>query len=139
MFEELFCTFDVSMLLKKHEFNEPCFCFYNDGLFSPSVMANHSLVVTNTELDTKEIYNKDKVCAAPTLQLACKWLREKHGIDTIVFHEKLPLGTYWGRVEKHPYTVYQTEPIYKTYEMAELENIKFALENLKSGLEYLNF
>lgn len=90
------------------------------------------MVITNTELNAKEEYDNSNVCAAPTLQLVCKWLREKHGIDIIVFHEKLPLDTYWARIEKHPYTEYQTEPIFKTYELAEMEAIKYALENMIS-------
>jgi len=72
----------------------------------------------------------NEVINAATLQTACKFLREIHGIDIIPFHEKLPNDCYWCRIEKYLYTMFQQEPIFKSFKDAVVNAIEYCLSNL---------
>jgi hypothetical protein len=77
-------------------------------------------------------YSKDiHVCAdKPTQQMVLKWLRVNHNIDIVIFHEKLEKNCYWARVERHPYTEYQQDPTYSTYEESCEDAIIYCLEKM---------
>lgn len=118
MIKEAYCSFEVSKLLRKKRFDERCYTFYVH--------------------DDKEFYREEPPCcnsrsddyAAPTHQMAMAWLREVHNIDIIVFHEKLPNDCYWARIERHPYTEFQQEAEYKSYEESVESALKYSLKNL---------
>ena len=73
MITEDFCSFEVAKLLKEKGFNEDCYTFY--------------------EYDNKELYREERIpcCnsrsddyAAPTHQMAMKWLREEKRTSIII-------------------------------------------------------
>lgn len=120
MIKEAFCSFEVSKLLKEKGFNEPCIATYNS---------------TTKNFNVEELYldwstQWEPYISAPTHQMVMAWLREVHNIDIIIFHEKLPNNCYWARIECHPFTEFQQEPEYKTYEEAVEAALKYTLENL---------
>ena len=107
--KERYCSVGVALLLKEKGMNKKNLSHY---------------IQKNNEDGTSEIVS---TC---THQVATDWLRIKHGIEIIVFHEMLPNDCYWARIETYPYTVYQQEPIYEEYEHSEDDAILYALENL---------
>lgn len=118
---ETYVSFDCAKLLKEKGFDIPCQSYY-------CVFENGDVV--HTTFAPLENHNHEKFTSRPTHQMALRWLREIYNIDIIIFHEKLPNDLYWARIEKYPYTEYQTEPIYETYEEAVEAALKYTLENL---------
>lgn len=112
----------VAEWLGRRGFDWPCRAFYeSDGRFSRtpdgSAVAPDDLRVSGRT-------------AAPTLQTAAKWLREEHGIDIIVFREKLQETRYWARVERHPCTLHRQEPVYLKHEDSMLAAVDYALTDI---------
>ena len=66
--KEDYVSSEVAKLLKEKGFNEPCYTCYLNKEFS-----HYDYLSTNFELI-------DNAFAAPTLQMAMKWLREVHYI-----------------------------------------------------------
>lgn len=114
---EDYVSFETAKLLREKGFNEPCRAVYEEKILRIKLCD-----YLNSDLSSY-------VCA-PTLQMAMKWLREVHNIDIIIFHEKLPNDCYWARIERHPFTEFQQESEYKTYEEAVEAALKYTLENL---------
>lgn len=117
MIQEAYCSFEVSKLLDEKGFDEKCSRWYvanepQEGIVEKGFGENQFYI------------------NAPTHQMAMAWLREIHNIDIIIFHEKLPNNCYWARIERHPFTEFQQEPEYKTYEKAVDDALKYVLENL---------
>ena len=72
MITEDYISFEVAKLLKEKGFDEPVNCFYFiNGTF------------TNNAFCTKNSYTRHY--AAPTLQMAMKWLREVYDLHIDVF------------------------------------------------------
>ena len=120
MIKEAFVSFEIANLLKEKGFHEACIATYNS---------------TTKNFQIEEIYEDWTIhwkgyISAPTQQMAMTWLREVYNIDIIIFHEKLPNDCYWARIERHPFTEFQQEPEYKTYEEAVEAALKYCLENL---------
>lgn len=124
MVEEAYVSFETAKLLKENGFNESCHAYYEDnGTFRESYSAHAIRNITNP-------------CffgiAAPTQQMAMRWLREIHNISIFI----LPTNTkgnlaYLGEV--CPWN--KNEPFYAPdikygYEEAVEEAIKFCLKNL---------
>ena len=122
MVTEQYCSFETAKLLKEKGFNGYSFAYYT----TDKKLNINCKALTNAAIDDGITYCE---FSAPTHQMAMAWLREKE-IDIIVFHEKLPMNRYWARIEKYPYTEFQQEPIYSTYEEAVDAALKYALENL---------
>ena len=83
MIKEAYCSFEVAKLLKEKEFDEECYTFY--------------------EYDSKEFYREERISccnsrsddyAAPTQQMAMRWLREVHNIHIVLMIENN--GNYIG-------------------------------------------
>ena len=74
MITEDFVSFEIAKLLKENGFDEECSCFYdNIDYGTPGLEVDGQLYYKNSALDDEEY-------AAPTLQMAMKWLREVHNI-----------------------------------------------------------
>lgn len=78
MITEDYVSFETAKLLKEKGFDEKCMSYYGHGKFH---LGNHEYIKSNTDRDgvafngvPYDAYN------APTLQMAMKWLREKHKI-----------------------------------------------------------
>ena len=128
MITEDYVSFEVAKLLKEKGFNEDCYTFY--------------------EYDNKEFYREERIpcCnsrsddyAAPTHQMAMKWLREVHKI--FIYIE--PFITTSGLQGYKPYCTkiggefMWINPLRKysntssdTYEEAVEAALKYSLENL---------
>ena len=126
MIKEDYVSFEVAKLLKEKGFDEPCIGFYNpiNGCFFES------------SIRKSWDYNKHGSINAPTLQMAMKWLREVHRIEThIVLSE---LNTNNSR--KYMFDIYSSDikrdfdsiqkDGFNSYEQAVEAAIKYVLENL---------
>ena len=125
MITEDYCSYEVAKLLKEKGFNEDCYTFY--------------------EYDNKELYREERIpcCnsrsddyAAPTHQMAMKWLREVHQLH-ISIKPTWALGDMREpcRWEYDIINLVTTvDPMYyvgkNTYEEAVEAGIKYCLENL---------
>ena len=74
MITEDYVSFEVAKLLKEKGFNEPCHAYYDEdnGILRESYSAHAIRNIANP------CFFGD---AAPTLQMAMKWLREARGIS----------------------------------------------------------
>lgn len=93
MITEDYVSFEVAKLLKEKGFDEKCYCCYRKKLVDNKIVDEEELFVsahlmlTNSKLEDKS-YRDIVYCSAPTLQMAMKWLREKHKITIgILFKE----------------------------------------------------
>ena len=71
----------------------------------------------------------------PTLQMAMKWLRDIFHLEIYPFHDAIQENNdWWYRIEQHSkgcsLPEHESNVIYKTYEEACEEAIKYCLENL---------
>ncbi len=135
MITEDYVSFETAKLLKEKGFDEECSCFYNNIDYgTPGLEVDGQLYYKNSALDDEEY-------AAPTLQMAMKWLREVHRLHVEVVpnpfnfeHQDIQDG--WGCEVTHlsdlsydgNYEFFQKK--YSTYEEACEAAIKYCLENL---------
>lgn len=127
MIEEDYVSFEVAKLLKEKGFNKICLRTYFD-------YGEMSRIYDEDE----GVYNENllpSIIAAPTHQMAMKWLREKHGIHIVihpssgVYYGKYCLSIYVQRVKnKDFHLTYQTHE--DTYEKAVEEGISYSLISL---------
>lgn len=75
MITEDYVSFETAKLLKEKGFDEECSCFYNNIEYgTPGLEVDGQLYYKNSaNLDDEEY-------AAPTLQMAMKWLREEYNL-----------------------------------------------------------
>ena len=123
MITEDFCSYEVAKLLKEKGFDSPC-------------MGRYSVRSKEFHLDCTKMCNNGGLfeCAAPTLQMAMRWLRKVYNLhiwadySSFDFNDKMPYlwnikqtkidGDYWGGT------------YHKSYEEAVEAALKYALENL---------
>lgn len=120
---EDFVSFETARLLKEKGFNEKVVCYYDDG---GSLNLNKFV-----EFQCCNQGYGSSIFAAPTLQMACKWLREVHNL----WCEISPEGK--GLWYREVYSLTDEEYIpnsnghkIKSYEKACEAAIKYCLENL---------
>ena len=70
---ECYVSFETAVLLRDKGFDWPCLNRYVMGVF----VENKHLEVQGYYINSK---TEEEVIAAPTLQVAMKWLREKHNL-----------------------------------------------------------
>jgi hypothetical protein len=123
MMQEDYVNFETAKLLKEKGFDESCYQKYDcDGDLSFNYVG-----YINGEKPC------DDFCAlAPTLQMAMKWLREKHHLhvlpdiaDVTQVNPKY-LCAILGMVKHKSYVI----DLFDSYEQACEEGIKYCLENL---------
>lgn len=107
---EDYVSFEVAKLLKDKGFDQNCATYYLDG----QVWRHYHCEVIPKG---KQIY------AAPTLQMAMKWLREVHGIKIMI--RPYIDGTYSYEILNGFWYVN-----FDSYEDAAEAAIKYCLENL---------
>ena len=73
MITEDYVSFETAKLLKEKGFDEGCRQYWYRGNL---ILTRSEICILNRELDNYE----DEGWAAPTLQMAMKWLREVHNI-----------------------------------------------------------
>jgi len=121
--KEDYVSFEVAKLLKEKGFNEDCRDSYDWG--------------GNFHLNTSSNNGSIKKIAAPTLQMAMKWLREVHEIYMMIdkdfatekgWHYVIARKQDWAdNIDKG---LIQQESNSYTYEEACEAAIKYCLENL---------
>lgn len=138
MITEDYVSFETAKLLKKKGFDERCRTFWKkwDGeiMLCPCCSGHVFEFCCNSML---EEYNDDSELnvAAPTLQMAIKWLREREWFICII-----PLAFYCGeKAVEFGYNIWADDnheidefstPVFNTYEEACNAAIKYCLENL---------
>jgi len=132
MIVEDYVSFETAKLLKEKGFDEPCHCLWNNPHGTPYNSID-CMMTTYEDIDP-EVVHHWYLC--PTLQMAIKWLREKHLIFFDIFHiigdiedgEEFQIGVY-EKTSTDTYTWknwIKGETYEKTYEKA----IQYCLENL---------
>ena len=129
MLTEDFCSFEVAKLLKEKGFDELCIFKYN----SEGVRMKAGVAINewqNSELDDDE-------CSCVSLQMAMKWLREKHNICITIYPDKgnryeAVLYNIKDDVEiiLQSFGIYGSHIFEDSYEEAVEAALKYALENL---------
>jgi hypothetical protein len=135
---EDYCSFEVAKLLKEKGFDEPVYHSinktYRDDRDDVSIWTS----------DRPENHNnipeeKNHFCtySCPTIQMAMKWLREKGIIITVVYMRyslqtigaQLMFGFNIQNVQGE-LLFENIDVAYDSYEQAEMDAIKYSLENL---------
>ena len=121
MIKEDYVSFETAKLLKEKGFDEPCLSyFWSEGIDTS---------YTETPFTQNNMYEGQIL--RPTLQMAMKWLREKHKIDIAIY----PYGEY--TCDNYQFDVYKDTRLkiskdngFMQYEQALEAAINYCLENL---------
>lgn len=131
MIQEAYCSFEIAKLLKEKGFHQTKILGQFTTLFvykiNPDSNGEHKLYFQ----DSERIYNKDKYIAAPTHQLAMRWLREVKDVHIAILHNYGMTPSYWfnwSTGDKSGF--YDSDEFYMTYEEATEAALKYALEVL---------
>ena len=123
MIKEAYCSFEVAKLLKEKGFNTSC-------------MGRYSIRSKEFHLDCTKMCSNGGLfdCAAPTHQMAMKWLREKY----YIYADPIKQGNYNDCSEYYTWIVARMGIIHRnssvgdklSYEQAVEAALKYSLENL---------
>lgn len=124
MITEDYCDFEISKLLKEKGFDEPCRAYWHKD--------ENRLRISCSMHALRNITNP---CifgpAAPTLQMAMKWLREVHKIHITVYpYGEHSCDNYQFDTYKNREYLLSKDEGYMTNEQAIEAAIKYCLENL---------
>ena len=129
MTQEDYCSYEVAKLLKEKGFDTPC-------------MGRYSVRSKEFHLDCTKMCNNGGLfeCAAPTHQMAMKWLREVHNkhcdigydIDLYWFFQIIELKELIEHFDYSETKYYhaENETGFNAYEDAVEAALKYALEKL---------
>jgi hypothetical protein len=133
MIKEAYVSFEVAKLLKEKGFDEPTLTFY-----IPFEGGEVKFNIGSNEIHYNTLNEYPWIIAAPTHQMACAYLREKHNILISIIPQEVKVG-----VSKLCYAIYRIAgevyiPLYNgfinnlvdSYEDAVETAIKYSLENL---------
>lgn len=132
MITEDYVSFETAKLLKEKKFNGLCTAYY-DCFTTDNFHCGYEPTDFNS-IDTK-IRN---IVAAPTLQMAMKWLREVYNIIPVILNggDSQNLFYYWFRIDtiiegRLKDAIYrEVEKEFPTYEQACEAAIRYCLKNL---------
>ena len=132
MITEDYVSFETAKLLKEKGFDCACKVWYSE--YTSQFFGGKKY--TSIEFDDHNRFDENYkfICYAPTLQMAMKWLREVYGIYPDIAVEEIDDNTTFFRVDgiylkqKKMWDKYNN--LFKTYEEACEEAIKYCLENL---------
>ena len=132
MITEDYVSFETAKLLKEKGFDCACKVWYSE--YTSQFFCGKKY--TSIEFDDHNRFDENYkfICYAPTLQMAMKWLREVYGIYPDIAVEEIDDNTTFFRVDgiylkqKKMWDKYNN--LFKTYEEACEEAIKYCLENL---------
>lgn len=120
MIEEDYVSYEVAKLLKDKGFDLECLSWY-------STKGNLYHYADSFEMDLDGI---TELCSAPTLQMAMKWLREKHNVCIIPSLYDGKGGFYCFVYTNNYRSVKVLNRRCNTYESACENAIKYCLETL---------
>ena len=122
-----FVTYEQALALKELGFDEPCFGYYNNATFD--TFEYYDSENTNSKLQSD--YGGKKECAAPLIQQAFRWFREKHKlkghIEAVEYLDGTPDTYHWSIFNQCNSGYDQL-----THEEAELECLKKLIEIVKA-------
>lgn len=131
---EDYVSFETAQLLKKAGFNVPVRTFYNPKYRGEKVSDGTALI--NYNADPKD---GSVLCSAPTLQMACKWLRNVHNIIITIDFDKyescdddtvVGFGFTIQKKETPDEYDYIHQEVFDTHEEATEAAIKYCLTEL---------
>lgn len=119
MITEDYVSYEVGKLLKEKGFDWCTYAYYEDE-DNPNISLHASKAIN---------WNKTEFISKPTLQMACKWLREKNNILIVADRG---VSFYTWQLENNTTGEYITDFIgeVSTYEGAIEAALKYTLENL---------
>lgn len=117
MIKEACCSFEVAKLLKEKGFDSPC-------------MGRYSVRSKEFHLDCTKICNNGGLfeCAAPTHQMAMRWLRQEKDIIINVWYDGGDWNTEYYNNEDENFHLITC--LCNSYEEAVEVALKYCLENL---------
>lgn len=127
--KEAYCSYEVSRLLKKKGFDEPCRSYFTDNVdYIDSSYSTEELTDLNMGVwDTLR----------PTHQMACAWLREVHKVLIVIDayhadHWEGYIDSFEIRIYSHASTIIVPNEIahHTDYTEAVEAALKYSLENL---------
>jgi len=112
-----FVPYELALALKQLGFDETCFGWFRNTEFT----------ISFNDLYPKERGEEIKIIAAPTYSQAFRWFREKHGLNSFVYHygEDGILDTIYFAYNIND-NLYASD--FKIYEEAELACLKKLIE-----------
>ena len=126
MITEDYVSFETAKLLKEKGFDENTNCQYPVGGIYIGEVSEYNI--------TDRSRNPEKYIPAPTIQMAMKWLREKHNlhIGVLITYQYFPrkYEVHIMHTEKYEDIVVNPGTNFNTYEEACEVAIKYCLENL---------
>lgn len=133
MITEDYVSFEVAQLLKEKGFDGECRAFWKDWKGEIRLCScNNAHMFEYCHNSMLERYNdaEETNIAAPTLQMAMKWLREEHTI-IIELHHQYRKEWYAIVSSENPLGIgVYTTSTFNTYEESCEAAIKYCLENL---------
>ena len=90
---EDYVSFETAQLLKQKGFAVPVKTFYNPKYRGEKVSDGTALINYNADPEDGSV-----LCSAPTLQMACKWLREVHEVCVYCYNTNSRVKQY-GKYE----------------------------------------
>ena len=139
MITEDYVSFETAKLLKEKGFDWECRAFWKE--WNGKITLCHCSSAHAFEFcynSMLENYNDEEETniAAPTLQMAMKWLREIHNLEIYPYHNNSTIynSKWWFEIIEYPNSVAEYESgkneEFDTYEEACEAAIKYCLENL---------
>lgn len=130
MITEAYVSFEVAKLLKEKGFNEPCYGFYGWEFDENDKEEIYFSRWTNSAHDN-HFPDEYLMCAAPTHQMAVRWLRETHKlfieVSPILNFEKEIVEGYRCYMDSFDDRCMESNTIFVSYEEATEAAIKYAL------------
>ena len=125
MIKERYCSSEVSKLLKKKGFDEPCYRWYD---------SNGDICAKFINPDIPLNYLSIERYLCPTHQMACDWLGDIHDLYIIAYPYKRGNSKGWCCYVYKTYNLlgqerYMNETCNSCYEAIEAA-LKYSLENL---------
>ena len=118
--ENEFIPYDQALALKVQGFDEPCLAWYEVG--GSSLRPN----ATKVTLSTAQTNSNSEMVAAPLYQQAFRWFR-KHELYQEILVDTTTYPKYTYRIVNSFGTMIIAEHLYKTYEEAEFECLKYLI------------
>ena len=115
-----FIPYEQALALKVQGFDEPCLAWYEIG--GSGLRPN----ATKVTLSTAQTNSNSDMVAAPLYQQAFRWFR-RHELYHEILVDKTTYPKYTYRIVNSFGAMIIAEYLYKTYEEAELECLKYLI------------
>ena len=120
--ENEFIPYDQALALKVQGFDDPCLAWYEIG--GSGLRPN----ATKVTLSTEQTNSNSDMVAAPLYQQAFRWFRN-HELYHEIQVDKTTYPKYTYRIVNSFGAMIIAEHLYKTYEEAELECLKYLISH----------